>query len=171
MKSKINPLLKLVDSTLIYEPDTGLLRIKKTNRPLYADYTGMVSVHIVATQTILKMKLDKLCYFMHHRRLPTRSERLLHRNLDKEDNSLKNLVVVPRDKYLELQEAILNLNSLLKITPHKYDQYMFTVQYRKANKQERINCNDIISAQEQERKLRLMFIKLVTKYCNTNTAV
>lgn len=167
MKTGFNPLLKLVDSVVVYDPVTGAVKMKRNNRPVYPDYDGMVSIWISSQKKLVKIKLDKLCYYLAYARLPSSTERLLHRNLDEEDNSLKNLVIVPKDKYFEIKEAILNLGSLLKIVPHKYDQYMYVVQYKQGKKFEKVVCNDIIAAQEEERKLRLMFIKLITKYCNT----
>lgn len=168
MKTGFNPLLKLVDSVVSYDPATGIVRMKRNNRPVYADYEGMVSIWISSQKKLLKIRLDKLCYYLAYTKLPNKFERLLHKNLDENDNSLKNLAVVPRDKFLEIKEAILNLESLLKIIPHKYDQYMYVVQYKQGKKFDKILCNDIIAAQEEERKLRLMFIKLITKYCNTS---
>lgn len=162
----LNPLLELVPSVVLYEASTGTIRSLKNNRKIFPDEEQNAVIWIPSKKKLVKIKFDKLCYYLGHGSLPSKQEQILHKNLDDRDNRLSNLVVVPRDKYYELKEAILNIEQLLKIVPHKQDQYMFVVQYKLGKKTEKINCNDIIAAQEQERKLRFKFVKLITKYYN-----
>lgn len=164
----LNPLLELVPSVVLYEPSTGTIRSLKNNRKIFPDEELNAVIWVSSAKKLIKIKFDKLCYYLGHGNLPDKNQRLLHKNLDETDNRLANLVIVPKDKYYELKEAIQNIEGLLKVTPHKQDQYMFVVQYKQGKKTEKINCNDIIAAQEQERKLRFKFIKFITQYYNVD---
>jgi hypothetical protein len=161
----MNSLLLETPAVLTYDLQTGEVRFKRNNRKLFPDYDGLSTVWIPHKQKLLKIKHSKLCLFLATARVLNADERILHRNLDSNDTKLSNLVIVPRAKFLEIKEAILNVTQHLRIVPHSKDQYQFCVQYRKSKQQQQIICDDILAAKAEERKLRLGLLKLITAYC------
>lgn len=166
---RINPLLKLVDCIVKYDTNKGLLSLVKTGRPLFPDESGNAVVWVGTEKKLLKIKYEKLCYYLAHGKVPSSQEKILHKNLDTSDYRLSNLVIVPREKFREIKESIMNIEDHLRIQPHPSDQYSYFVYYRKDKQNKRVLCGDIIEAQKLERSLRLQFLKLITKYCNTET--
>ncbi len=162
-----NPLVKKLSKYVTYDKVTGSIRNIKNNRPYFADDQGYITVWITEDKKLLKVKANKVAVYLGSGRFINASERILHKNLDSEDFSLGNLLVVNHELYNKIREALFNLNSDLKIVPHAWDQFVYWVVWKEDNDDKRILCQDIIQAQNKLKEMQLYFSKILTKYCLT----
>lgn len=150
---------------LDYDPLSGAIRNKKTKRLLQADPDGLVIVFDSATKRSIKMKLDRIAYALAFGALPKEDKRVLHRNLDSNDNRLSNLSVVSRSIFLQIKEAHKNLTAGIKLVAHATDQFSYIVHWYQDGIERTKILQDIVPAREFQLKLQLKYSKILTKYC------
>lgn len=150
---------------LDYSPLTGAVHNRRTKRLLQADHDGLVTVFCSKQKKPHKLKLDKIAFALAHGVFPRKDRRVLHRNLDTSDNSLKNLAVVSRGVFLLIKEAYKNLAGGIKINAHHTDQFCYVVSWTEQNKDKSKVVHDIVEARRVVAALSLHYSKVLTKYC------
>jgi hypothetical protein len=151
-----------------YDPNTGEFFMKQNNRKVFPDDEGQYRFWFPVYKKRLNIKLEKAAVYLGSGIVVTDQQRIVFKNLDDRDYRLNNLIVVPRAEYSKIHEAVTNVTQYLKIRAHPTDQFSYFVFYREGKITKRIYCQDIIKANELFKQLKLKFVKLITKYCNTN---
>lgn len=157
--------LQELKERLMYEPLTGIVRLRKSNRQLMPDAYGMITVYVHADVKNYKFKLDKLAYELGNERRVPSTHKVLHKNLDEADNRLVNLTVVHRATYRKITETARNLNGSLRLVPHPEDQFSYFVEYYQNCTLKRQLVHDVTLAKKQLLKLQLKFAKFLNRYC------
>lgn len=150
---------------LEYFPLTGVVRTRKNKRILQQDYDGLVVVFCSLTKKTTKMKLERVAYALGFGSFPKENQRVLHRNLDLEDNRLSNLMLVTRAEFLLIKEAYRNLSKDIKIQAHGTDQFDYIISWFEKGIERKKIVHDIIKARQGMLKLQLKYSKILTKYC------
>ena len=150
----------------MYNPQNGEVRVRKSNKLLIPDEGGLV--YVFDSQGVpksVKYKLDKLAYFLWTGIFPSESSKILHKNLDDNDNRAINLLEVSRGTYNKIKEAEKNLDYGIRIGNHPTDQ-LSHILYWYENGAERFKVvGDIVVAKRLKTKLQLKYSKFLTKYC------
>ena len=163
---KVIPVNRLLD-LLSYDKDSGRVSIKKSDRTLLADDTGAVTIYDPSVKMKRKVKLDTLAWMLLHKQELPNSYRILHKNLDLEDNSAKNLLAILRQEYSKVIEAINNLDGYLKVTLHPSDNYKYVMSYRQDGVERKETYDDIDRARQAEQHMKVYFVKLINRYAIT----
>lgn len=153
---------------LSYDPLTGVIVNKKSKRLLQADHDGLVVIFCAGTDGIkkkYKLKLDRVAYALAFGISPREDRRILHKNLDTNDNSLSNIILVTRTVFLSVKEAHRNLTQAIKITNHPTDQFNYVVHWIEKNRDKQKVVHDITAARRFMLGLQLKYSKILTKYC------
>lgn len=112
----------------------------------------------------LKIKADRLCWFIAHGKQPTRNQVIFHKNLDQLDNRINNLVLIPKREYLRLVEAMKNISGALRLIPHASDAFSYVLYYKMQGRLQKEVVQDVTVARRKFNKLQLKFVKLISKY-------
>ena len=155
----------MYNELLTYDPITGFLFMKKSNRKIEPDEQGSVVLYDSVAKKRHRIKFSRICWELGNAKPLPSSQRILHRNLDEKDFRLTNLLAVNRAVYNKVKEAIRNLNGHLKIQPHPFDQYSYVISYQLDNCTYREIKHDIVSARRLYTRLQLKFAKVLNKYC------
>ena len=150
---------------LDYDPLSGIIKNKKTKRILQADHDGLIILYDSATKRSIKLKLDRIAYAMAFGVFPKEDKRVLHKNLNQEDNRLKNLTLVSRAISLQIKEAHKNLSTGIRLVQHSTDQFAYIVHWFEDGVEKTKILQDIVPARELQLKLQLKYSKILTKYC------
>lgn len=162
----MNPDLERLKDILEYDPLSGSVSIRKSRRTLLPDYDGLVVIFDrQAKSKSKKYKLERIAYYLAFGVFPGDDQRVLHKNLDQEDNSLKNLSLVSRSQYYKIREAYKNLQGSIRLLPHPTDQFDYLVYWMEDGKEKNRVFRDIIAAKKFQLSLQLKFSKILTKYC------
>ena len=149
-----------------YDPKNGEVRVRKSNKLLIADHDGLVYVFDNKSQSnSKKYKLHKLAYFLWTGAFPSEKNKILHRNLNDNDNRAINLLEINRTTYNKIKEAEKNLDYGIRIGNHPTDQLSHML-YWYENGTERFKVvEDIVVAKRLKTKLLLKSSKFISKYC------
>lgn len=120
---------------------------------------------INSKKKVIKIKADRLACLLGFGKPITKEERVLHRNLVESDCRLRNLLVVQRKVYLEIEEAKVNLDGRLRLVPHPTDQLSYFLCWRHEGRNKRELVYDVVVAKKKLNKLQLKYSKILTKYC------
>jgi len=112
----------------------------------------------------LKIKADRLIWYIVYGKQPNRNQVIFHKNLDDLDNSLNNLIILPKKEYLRLVEAMKNISGALRMIPHSSDAFSYVLTYKMNGRTQREVVQDITIARRKFNKLQLKFVKLISKY-------
>lgn len=112
----------------------------------------------------LKIKADRLIWYIVHGKQPTRHQTIFHKNMDNSDNRLHNLVLLNRKEYLRLVEAMKNISGDLKLAPHGSDMFSFVLSYKNNGRLMKEVVYDLTIARRKFTRLQLKFVKLISKY-------
>ena len=163
---KVVPVNRLLE-LLSYDKESGRVTVKKSDRVLTADDTGAVTIYDPSVKMKRKIKLDVLAWMLFHKQELPNSYKILHKNLDLEDNSAKNLLAILRQEYSKVSEAINNLDGYLKVTLHPSDNYKYVMQYRQDGVERKETYDDIDRARQAENYMKVYFVKLINRYAIT----
>lgn len=150
---------------LDYDPLSGMIQNKRTKRTLQADPDGLVIIFDSVTKRSTKMKLDRIAYALAFGALPKEDKRVLHKNLDTEDNRLNNLLLVSRALFLQIKEAHKNLTTGIRLVAHATDQFCYIVHWFESGAEKTRIVQDIVPARALQLNLQLKYSKILTKYC------
>lgn len=157
--------LDRVRELLSYEPLSGVVSVKRSNRPLYADTAGYALVYDKLAKKQYKIKLDKLAFMLAFGKVPRKDQRILHKNMQEGDNRIVNLGLVSRSLFRQIKEAYRNLTEGIDIAPHEQDQFSFYLYWYEDGKKQRRIVEDIVSVRKLALRLKLRYSKLLSKYC------
>lgn len=150
---------------LNYDPDTGRVYTKTTNKTIVANEDGLCYVYDIVKGKNIKFKLDKVAYFLAYKKMPTDEHRILHKNLDEKDNTLKNLRLVHKTVFFKIKEARKNLEHGIKMNYHPTDQFSYVITWVENHRERTKTIADVIDAQRFLLKIKLHYSKILTKYC------
>lgn len=149
-----------------YDPATGSLFNKNTNRQLNPDADGFVYYsHSKPTKVQIKIKANRLCCLLGFGKEVQKSQRVLHKNLNENDYRLINLAVVTDKELIKINEARVNLESRLKLVAHPEDQLSYFLYWRENGVEKRQLILDIVVARRRLLKLQLKYSKILSRYC------
>ena len=150
---------------LDYDPASGRILNKKTKRLLQPDHDGLVIIFDSAAKRSIKMKLDRIAYALAFGSLPKEDKRVLHKNLNTEDNRLCNLSLTSRLLFLQIKEAHRNLTGGIRMVAHATDQFCYIVHWFEDGSEKTRIFQDVVPARAELLKLQLRYSKILTKYC------
>lgn len=152
---------------LVYDPLSGSICVRKSNRLLVSDALGQVVVFDgrARRQKSKKYMLDRLSAFFAFGKFPTADQKVLHKNLDTADNRLCNIVIVSKGVYRSVKEAWKNLDGGIRLVPHPVDQFSYVLYWFENGKERFKVIYDVVMARRQQIKLQLKYSKILTKYC------
>lgn len=155
-------ILELVE----YNPYVGSLSYRKNSKVISPDPEGFCVLSAKGFKPASKkFKMDKLIWLIISSKSLEKDERILHKNLDKNDNRLVNLSIVTREEYLEIYNANRNLDGGIRYVQHPNDQYCFRVYWFEGSSEKSKVVQDVVTAKRLEQKLRFKYMKILTKYC------
>jgi len=161
-----NKSLERLKELLEYSPETGKVTIKKSNRTLTCDSDGIVVIFdSKAKPKTRKYKLERIAYYLAFSIIPREDHKVLHKNLDPEDNRIQNLSLVSRSVFRQIKEAHRNLTGGIHIIPHATDQFSYILKWFEGGIEKSKIIQDIVVARRQQLKLQLKYSKILTKFC------
>lgn len=157
--------LQELSSLLNYNPSDGKLTQKSNTKEVHIDECGTITVYNPKTKVRYKIKANKAAWMLGNNKSIRSDQRVLHKNLDARDLTLKNLMLLSRSVYLEVSDAIKNLEGSLRIVSHPIDMFNYFLIYRKKGKEVKEVCYDAVSAKKKYLRMQLKSAKIVSKYC------
>lgn len=160
--------LKELINYIYYDATTGeLFSLSKhlphrPDRKLVPDENNRIASTVQGHS--LKIKADRLIWFISTGKQPTRRQVVFHKNLDEQDNRLHNLMLIPKREYQQLIEAMKNISGDLKILPHQTDVFSYVLVYKLNGRIHKEVISDITIARRKFTRLQLKFVKLISKY-------
>jgi hypothetical protein len=157
--------LALISKYLQYDPvlgDVYFIKEAKPARKLVPDETNRI-LTTVAKQK-LKIKADRLIWYLVYKHQPTRNQIIFHKNLDPKDNRILNLSLITKTEYLRIIEAMKNISGTLKLLPHPTDAFCYVLQYKLHGRLRKEVVSDITIAKRKFVRLQLKFVKLIGKF-------
>lgn len=94
-------------------------------------------------------------------------ESVLFKNFDKSDLRAFNLLLLPKEEYKSIKDAIDNLEGAVKTKPDKNNPYGIVLLYKKDGRLVQRLFNDVVTAKKQKRQVLLEATKLLSKYILT----
>lgn len=162
--------LERLKELLEYNPSTGKVSISKSKRVLTADADGIVVVFDnCSIPKIRKYKLERIAFFFAFGIFPRDDQKVLHKNLDSDDNRRQNLTLVSRAVFRHIKEAHKNLTGGIHLVPHPVDQYSYILKWYENGIEKNKVIPDIVVARRQQLRLQLKYSKILTKYCLFDT--
>jgi hypothetical protein len=159
--------LKEIIKYIKYNPITGDLYCSSRTSSLYDRKLIPNELNNITTTVrgaSLKIKADRLIWFITSGKQPTRNQTVFHKNLDELDNSLINLVLINKKEHLQLVEAMKNISGDLKLVPHITDMFSFVLCYKYQGRVVKEVVQDLSIARRKFNKIQLKCIKLISKY-------
>jgi hypothetical protein len=157
--------IQRLNELLVYEPLTGEIFTRLPFRKMCPDSENFIVVWDRLQQKRTKFKVDRLAWQLGNNKRLRKNQRVLHKNLNTDDNRLVNLSTVSLSIFSKINEAARNLKGELRVLPHEKDQYDFCVHYFENKLKRAERFSDIVFAQKRLLVLQLKFAKVLTKYC------
>lgn len=158
--------LERLKDLLEYDPSSGKVHLKKSKRALVQDHDGIVVIFDKsATPRVRKYKLERIAFYLAFGQFPREDQRVLHKNLDPEDNRMQNLTLVSRSVFRQIKEAHRNLTGGIHLVPHATDQFSYILKWFEGGLEKSKIIQDIVVARRQQLKLQLKYSKILTKFC------
>jgi hypothetical protein len=131
-------------------------------RKLIPDETNKINSTLLGHR--LKIKADRLAWFIATGKQPSRHQIIFHRNMDDLDNSLHNLVLLQKKEYQQLVEAMKNISGDLRMIPHSTDMFSYVLIFKHNGRSHREVVQDITVARRKFTRLQLKFVKVISRY-------
>lgn len=154
---------------LLYDLHEGLFYIVKSKdkpegkRQIFPDEEGYLTFFRQGKK--YKLKANKAAVEIGNNLEIQDDQVVLHKNLDYEDFSLKNLQLVSRDTLKQVKEAHRNLSGALLMKPHASNAFCYVLQWKEEGRVKTMLCEDVVVAKREYLKLKLKYAKLLSKYC------
>ncbi len=160
--------LKELINYIYYDAQTGELFSLSKHLPHRPDRKLVPNEDNRITSTVqghsLKIKADRLIWFIAYGKQPTRRQVIFHKNLDELDNRLHNLTILAKREYQQLVEAMKNISGDLRLLPHATDAFSYVLYYKLNGRIHKEVIADITVARRKFTRLQLKFVKLISKY-------
>lgn len=111
-----------------------------------------------------KAKANKIAYELGNNTTIPKNTSILHKNLDKQDFRLCNLLLVSNAVMQQITEAHRNLSGDLKMLPHSTDMFSYVVSWVEQRQTRHKVLHDIVSARRLLVRLQLKYAKTLGKY-------
>jgi len=158
--------LKELKPLLEYDQKSGTISVLgKRKRILCADEDGMICTTVNGIKC--KMKYNKLAWYLIYDKLPRVNQIVFHRNLDENDFSMQNLMLLSKTEYNTLQESLKNLQGGLRMYNHPSDVFSYVIEYRLSGRLRKEVISDATVAKSKFSKLQFKFIKFISRYVLT----
>jgi hypothetical protein len=154
-----------LNTLLTYDFETGAVHRRASKKPLIPDFDGLCSIYDSIDKKTIKVKLNKVLFKMLLNQDVGPNQRVLHRNMQEDDFRLKNLMLVHKDKYIEIKEAYRNIEYAIKMLPHPTDRFSYFVQWYEKGVLKNKLVQDAIPAKKLVLRLKLKYSKILTRYC------
>ena len=155
---------KEFSEVLDYDKVTGITTNRLTKKVLCIQDDGYTIV-VLAVDKTKKVKYNKVCYMMGNTCDLLEGYKILHRNLNTTDFRLCNLIQISSHDYKELRGALKNMQGGITVLPHDADVFTYRVTwYDRGVKKSRV-LHDIVVAKRLELKLKLVYSKIISKFC------
>ena len=92
---------------------------------------------------------------------------VIHRDLDESNLRGSNLVLVPKEEYSKIKDALLNIRGAVRVYKCKSDAFSYIVQFKMQGRTHRHRCEDVVTALRFKKKAILLSLKYVGKYLST----
>lgn len=160
--------LKELIKFIYYDASTGDLFSLSKNEPhrperkLQPDETNRIITTVLGHA--LKIKADRLAWFISTGKQPNRHQIIFHKNMDSLDNRLHNLVLLQKREYQQLVEAMKNISGDLRLIPHATDMFSYVLIFKMNGRRHREVVQDITVARRKFTRLQLKFVKMISRY-------
>jgi hypothetical protein len=157
--------LEAISKYLQYNAATAeiyFVKDSKLHRKLVPDDNNRISTTLLKQH--LRIKADRLIWYLVHKHQPNRNQIVFHKNLDVKDNRIINLALITKTEYMRIIEAMKNISGALKLLPHPTDAFCYILQFKLNGRVRKEVIADITIAKRKYRKLQLKFVKLIGKY-------
>jgi hypothetical protein len=148
---------------LNYDSTQGLVRTK-SGRRLLPDEDKQVVVWDHELKKRRKLLLKNLAWILGNKKEIPEGMCVLCLNLDESDLSLRNLKVIPKSSYRDIQIALRNLSGGLRITQHPEDKHAYHLIWTEYKRENRSVHYDIGSAEAHKLKKEKELIKFINQY-------
>ena len=145
-----------------YDKENGVLILKKTGRKVFPEENGTI---IIFDQKSYRFKYEKLCMALLNGKFVQPNERVLFKNMLKDDFRANNLRLVTKEEYLLVKEAYRNLTSGIRYDHHPKDKLLYVVQHYENKYKKLQTIADLGLVKQVIRELRIKYSKIITKYC------
>lgn len=146
-----------------YCRDTGNVTSKVNHRVLSPSLDLHYTLHVEGKK--IKIKADRLCWMLGNMQTIPQGYKVLHRNMQQDDNRLRNLLVLPSSEYFTTVEAYRNLTENLSLSLHPKDKYSYLIKYKHKGASKQEIFADEIPARKRLVQLQLKMYKTLSKYC------
>lgn len=150
------------DKGIIIQVQTGVKKKRRMVLPHPED--GSVVVYDPVGCVRQKMLYRNLAYVLGSGTKIPEGKKVLCHNLNDTDVSFRNLKLVDKQVYRDVQIAIRNLEGELKIIQHPKDKHAYCVVWNEYKRQKSEVHYDIGAAEEAYRNKALEFVKFVNRH-------
>lgn len=151
----------------MYIPSTGEVYINKKNqtKKILPDEDG--NLNVVVDKKRIKMKYSFFVWCLISGAKPNKNETIWFKDLDQNNFAFNNLMLVQKDLYSKLIEAMKNLSGDIKLYPHPSDGFSYVLEYRQGGRTKKDVYGDITIARKEQVKLKLSCAKFLSIYTIT----
>lgn len=175
MHQRLNPEItpQRIQELYDYDKDSGTI----TQKPVHKKVERKILPHpddgsVVVYDPIVgirqKMLYRNLAYVLGSGAKIPAGKKVLCHNLNDNDVSFRNLKLVDKQVYRDVQIAIRNLEGELKIVQHPKDKHAYCVVWNEYKRQKSEVYYDIGAAEEAYRAKALEFVKFVNRHIVSN---
>lgn len=151
-----------------YNDEQGVIFRKENNRIILPEpETGMVSLYDNSTKSRKNLLYYNLAFILGSGKVVPSDKKVLCLDLNPQNIKLRNLKLVDRTVYKEIQRALRNLAGALNIRQHPQDKHAYLVTWLEKS-QHRLVFYDISSADQFKQKKSLELVKFVNQHIPTN---
>lgn len=158
-----------LENLFTYDHNNSCVYVLKNgvrHRQLLPDEDNMVNVFVDGNK--IRMKFSHLVWSLVYKRKLQADEIIFHKDLDENNNSAHNLVVVTKKEKAQIKEALKNLTGSLRLLPHPTDLYAYILEYRIDGRLRRETIEDIVPAKKKLAAMQVKMIKFLGKYVVSN---
>lgn len=160
--------LEAISKYLQYNAATAeiyFVKDSKKPRKLVPDENNRICTTVLKHK--LKIKADRLIWYLVYKHQPNRDQIVFHKNLDPTDNNILNLALITKIEYMRIIEAMKNISGTLRLLPHATDAFCYILQYKLNGRLRKEVIADVTIAKRKYRRLQLKFVKLIGKFTSS----
>lgn len=152
-----------------YDPNQGSFWRAVTERRLFPNESGLISYLCPETSKNVKKKATVLAWEIFNNK-PLPDDMVVYLKDGNPDNlTISNIGIIHKEEYVKLKDSLYNVNSGIKITPHKVFAFQQIITFKHKGKLRKLTCQDSIQANRIKKILLLKATKLLSKYLVSNS--